>query len=50
MLCYDKNSPLGGRRAVFRLQFHMGLVSRHTLTFLKSELDVASEGIYKLLP
>lgn len=49
-MCYDKNSPWGGRRAVFRLQCHMGLVSGHTLTFLKPELDCASEGIYELLP
>lgn len=50
MICYNINRRSGHRRALFRLQFHVGLVSRHTLTFLKSELDCASEGIYELLP
>lgn len=48
-MCYDKNSHSGSRQVVFRLQFHMGLVHGHALTFFKADLDCASEGIYNLL-
>lgn len=48
-MCYDKNSHSASRQVVFRLQFHMGLVHGHTLTFYKADLDCASEGIYNLL-
>ncbi|XP_023284618.1 tensin-3-like [Seriola lalandi dorsalis] len=43
VVCYDKNSRLSSRQVVFRLQFHTGLVHGHTLTFLKADLDCASE-------
>ncbi|XP_029004901.1 tensin-3 isoform X2 [Betta splendens] len=43
MVCYDKNSRSSSRQAVFRLQFHTGLVHGHTLTFSKTDLDCASD-------
>ncbi|XP_041862669.1 tensin-3 [Melanotaenia boesemani] len=43
VVCYDKNSRSASRRVVFRLQFHTGLMVRHTLSFSKADLDCASE-------
>ncbi|XP_071342634.1 tensin-3-like isoform X2 [Trachinotus anak] len=43
VVCYDKNSRSSSRQVVFRLQFHTGLIHGHTLTFLKADLDCASE-------
>ncbi|KAM3619302.1 uncharacterized protein V6R79_005884 [Siganus canaliculatus] len=43
VVCYEKNSRSASRQVVFRIQFHTGLVLGHTLTFLKAELDGASE-------
>ncbi|XP_026179303.1 tensin 3-2 isoform X2 [Mastacembelus armatus] len=43
MVCYDKNRRSASRQAVFRLQFHTGLVHGHTLTFSKADLDCACE-------
>ncbi|XP_034438101.1 tensin-3 isoform X1 [Hippoglossus hippoglossus] len=43
VVCYDKNSRSDRRQVVFRLQFHTGLVHQHSLTFLKADLDCASE-------
>ncbi|XP_040896229.1 tensin-3 isoform X2 [Toxotes jaculatrix] len=43
VVCYDKNSRSASRQVIFRLQFHTGLVNGHTLTFLKADLDCASE-------
>uniref|UniRef100_A0A3Q3X217 Tensin 3, tandem duplicate 1 n=1 Tax=Mola mola TaxID=94237 RepID=A0A3Q3X217_MOLML len=50
VVCYDKNHRLANRQVVFRLQFHMGFVHENTLTFCKTDLDCADEGIYDLLP
>ncbi|CAI5636924.1 unnamed protein product [Oreochromis niloticus] len=43
VVCYDKNSGSASRQVVFRLQFHTGLISGHTLTFSKADLDCARE-------
>ncbi|XP_041790939.1 tensin-3 isoform X2 [Chelmon rostratus] len=43
VVCYDKNSQSASRQAIFRLQFHTGLVHGHTLTFFKADLDCSSE-------
>ncbi|XP_039984327.1 tensin-3-like isoform X1 [Xiphias gladius] len=43
VVCYDKDSRSASRQVVFRLQFHTGLEHGHTLTFLKADLDCASE-------
>ncbi|XP_069377491.1 si:ch211-191a24.3 isoform X2 [Paralichthys olivaceus] len=43
VVCYDKNSRSDRRQVLFRLQFHTGLEHQHTLTFLKADLDCASE-------
>ncbi|XP_062251802.1 si:ch211-191a24.3 isoform X2 [Platichthys flesus] len=43
VVCYDKDSRSDRRQVVFRLQFHTGLVHQHSLTFLKADLDAASE-------
>ncbi|XP_024919917.1 tensin-3-like isoform X3 [Cynoglossus semilaevis] len=45
VVCYDKNSRPASRQVVFRLQFHTGLVQGHSLTFLKTDLDRASEDL-----
>ncbi|XP_054458543.1 tensin-3 [Anoplopoma fimbria] len=45
VVCYDKNSQSASRQVVFRLQFHTGLVTGHTLTFCKADLDCASEDV-----
>ncbi|XP_012727619.2 tensin-3 isoform X1 [Fundulus heteroclitus] len=43
VVCYDKNSQSASRQAVFRLQFHTGLVVGHSLCFCKADLDCAAE-------
>uniref|UniRef100_A0A3B3TIY5 Tensin-3-like n=1 Tax=Poecilia latipinna TaxID=48699 RepID=A0A3B3TIY5_9TELE len=43
VVCYEKNLQSESRQVVFRLQFHMGLVFGHSLSFCKADLDCAAE-------
>ncbi|XP_014844763.1 PREDICTED: tensin-3-like [Poecilia mexicana] len=43
VVCYEKNLQSASRQVVFRLQFHMGLVFGHSLSFCKADLDCAAE-------
>ncbi|XP_054911850.1 tensin-3 [Poeciliopsis prolifica] len=43
VVCYEKNLQSVSRQVVFRLQFHMGLVFGHSLSFFKADLDCAAE-------
>ncbi len=43
--CYDiHRSAPGGRRVIFRCQFHTCAISDYTLQFQRSELDEAYSG------
>ncbi|XP_023196016.1 tensin-3-like isoform X2 [Xiphophorus maculatus] len=42
VVCYEKNLQSVSRQVVFRLQFHMGLVFGHSLSFCKADLDCAA--------